>query len=256
MTEQDPPATVFAAMAKASAAITAVGKSLRNEQAGYAARSIDDVLDAVHEPLAAAGVVLVPQVRTRITEERRSRGDRPLYYVALEVAFTFYGPDGSHVEVVTWGEAMDSQDKATNKAQSAALKMALIQTFTIPVAGDDADRHDPDPVVSEPMASPAQVQALAERLAQLWDRIGRRAHPRAWQETLPSIAYMREHGATVVQVESAERILTEAAANLPTPAEPATDATEATEPAAGTDVCEVCGTGGYQHEEGCANEPF
>jgi hypothetical protein len=48
--------------------------------------------------------------------------------------------DGSKHVVKTCGEAMDSADKATNKAMSAAYKYALFQAFCIPTEGDnDAD---------------------------------------------------------------------------------------------------------------------
>jgi hypothetical protein len=40
---------------------------------------------------------------------------------------------------------MDSADKATNKAMSAAYKYAAFQAFAIPTEGDnDADAHTPD----------------------------------------------------------------------------------------------------------------
>ena len=251
---------VYAAMAAASKAITAVGKSLKNEQAGYSARSIDDVLDAVHGPLADAGVVLVPRVIDRRTEVRQSRANRPLYYVELEVSFTFYGPDGTSVEVLTWGEAMDAQDKATNKAMTAALKTCLIQTFTIPVAGDDADRHDPmDDAPAEPMATREQVQELGEQLGTIWARLGRTAYPRAWQASLPSLPFMRERGATVAQYEAGVRILSAAIAELEAQNESMTEdeAEAAREIPPAADVCPECGhLAEGPHAGGCSHEPF
>ena len=42
----------------------------------------------------------------------------------------------------TFGEAMDSGDKATNKAMSAAYKYAALQAFAIPTEGDnDTENH-------------------------------------------------------------------------------------------------------------------
>ena len=40
---------------------------------------------------------------------------------------------------MVFGEAMDSGDKATNKALSAAYKYAALQVFCVPVDADDAD---------------------------------------------------------------------------------------------------------------------
>ena len=55
------------------------------------------------------------------------------------MAYTFYAPDGSNVRAVVVGEAMDSGDKSSNKAMSAALKYALLQIFRVPTESDDAD---------------------------------------------------------------------------------------------------------------------
>jgi hypothetical protein len=66
-----------------------------------------------------------------------------LFYVTVEAEFDFVSSqDGSKHTVKTYGEAMDSGDKATNKAMSAAYKYAAFQTFCIPTEGDnDADAH-------------------------------------------------------------------------------------------------------------------
>jgi hypothetical protein len=54
----------------------------------------------------------------------------------LTIKFTFYTTDGSSVSAVGIGHALDTSDKATNKAQSSALKYALMQTFLIPTEED------------------------------------------------------------------------------------------------------------------------
>jgi hypothetical protein len=51
----------------------------------------------------------------------------------------------------TFGEAMDSGDKATNKAMSAAYKYVTFQTFCIPTEGDnDADLTTHETVPTPP----------------------------------------------------------------------------------------------------------
>ena len=53
--------------------------------------------------------------------------------------------DGSKTTARMIGEAMDSGDKATNKAMSAAYKYAAFQTFAIPTEGTpdaDAETHE------------------------------------------------------------------------------------------------------------------
>lgn len=67
--------------------------------------------------------------------------------------------DGSRHTVSTFGEAMDSADKATNKAMSAAYKYMAMQTFCIPTEGDnDADATTPEPARRETAADKAARQ--------------------------------------------------------------------------------------------------
>jgi predicted RNA-binding protein with PIN domain len=82
-------------------------------------------------------------------------------YVVIQGDFKFICPgadtDWTSVTVTTIGEAADTSDKATNKAMSAALKYALIQTFSVPTKDmDDADRvtveQAPMPTTEELMA--------------------------------------------------------------------------------------------------------
>jgi hypothetical protein len=64
--------------------------------------------------------------------------------------------DGSSVTTVITGEAMDSGDKATNKAMSVALKYALLQMFLIPTD----DMRDPD-ATTHPEVKPAATSKSA-----------------------------------------------------------------------------------------------
>ena len=66
-----------------------------------------------------------------------------MFYVTVEAEFDLVSADdGSKHTIRTFGEAMDSGDKATNKAMSAAFKYAAFQAFCIPTEGDnDADAH-------------------------------------------------------------------------------------------------------------------
>jgi hypothetical protein len=80
------------------------------------------------------------------------RALRNLYHV------TFYAVDGSSLTVPVVGEAIDSQDKATNKANTSALKLALIQTFAI--ATDEIKDTEAEPSVD---LLPQQRQAPVKR---------------------------------------------------------------------------------------------
>jgi hypothetical protein len=123
-----------------------VSKSRRNAQQGYNFRGIDDMYNALSGPLAAHGLVVIPQVQERACEERAAKSGGVLFYVTVRVQFDIVcAEDGSKHTAVTYGEAMDSADKATNKAMSAAYKYLAMQLFCIPTEGDnDADATTPE----------------------------------------------------------------------------------------------------------------
>lgn len=120
---------------------TGISKDRKNEAQGFKFRGIDDVLNALARVLSDAGLCILPRVISRQVVERTNQRGNALFYVTLEVEFDLVSTlDGSLHTVRTVGEAMDSGDKATNKAMSAAYKYMAIQTFAIPTEGDnDAD---------------------------------------------------------------------------------------------------------------------
>lgn len=122
---------------------TGISKGHRNQQQGYNFRGIDDVYNVLSPLLAAAGLCILPRMLTRTCDERQTAKGGTLFYVTVEAEFDFVcAEDGSKHTVKTFGEAMDSGDKATNKAMSAAYKYAAFQAFAIPTEGDnDADAH-------------------------------------------------------------------------------------------------------------------
>ena len=77
-------------------------------------------------------VFIVSNVIESKREERLTKSGGALIYTIAKCQFKFYTTDGSFVESVLEGEAMDSGDKSTNKAMSTALKYALMQMFLIP----------------------------------------------------------------------------------------------------------------------------
>jgi hypothetical protein len=94
--------------------------------------------------------------------ERQTAKGSPLFYVTVEVEFDFVSAeDGSKHTVKTYGEAMDSADKATNKAMSAAYKYAAMQAFCIPTEGDnDADSHTPEVAPNKPLMRFDDLESL------------------------------------------------------------------------------------------------
>lgn len=140
---------VYKAIAAVQGELAKVGiaKNRRNSQgSGYNFRGIDDVYSALSPLLAQHGLVVVPRMIEREQVERSSKNGGALFYTTVKAEFDFVAvEDGSKHTACTYGEAMDSGDKSTNKAMSAAYKYAAFMTFAIPTEGDnDADEttHD------------------------------------------------------------------------------------------------------------------
>lgn len=126
---------------------TGISKDRMAQQgASFKFRGIDDVYNAISPLLAEAGLCILPRMISRHCDERQSTAGKALFYVTVEAEFDLVSAeDGTRHTIRTFGEAMDSGDKATNKAMSAAYKYACFQAFAIPTEGD----NDPDAHVHE-----------------------------------------------------------------------------------------------------------
>jgi hypothetical protein len=138
---------------QAELSVQGIAKNQRNGQGtGYNFRGIDDVLNALSPLLSKHGLCILPRVLARECVERQSKNGGALFYITVEVEFDFVSSeDGTKHTVKTFGEAMDSGDKATNKAMSAAYKYACFQAFSIPTeAKEDADyqTHEVKPTLT------------------------------------------------------------------------------------------------------------
>lgn len=185
MSDQKTP-HVFAAISAVTADLAKIGiaKARKNTQQGYKFRGIDDVYNALAPLLSQHKLLILPQALERTTSTAQTKGGGTLYFVVLKVQFAFISAvDGSSFAVVQYAEGMDSADKATNKASSAAYKYAVIQAFAIPVEGtpdadaetptdDDGERpapaqHDPDDFEEVSAPGTTTVRDAAKLRAQM-----------------------------------------------------------------------------------------
>lgn len=167
-TPQTPaPVAVYRAInaVQADLARTGIAKDRRNQQQGYQFRGIDDVYAALAPLLAKHGLCILPRMLARTCTERNTARGGALFYTTVEAEFDFVcAEDGSKHTVKTFGEAMDSGDKSTNKAMSAAYKYACLQAFSIPTEGDnDADATSHEPVAQTAQAAP-DMQTILQSL--------------------------------------------------------------------------------------------
>lgn len=138
---------VYKAIVAVTAAMSREGisKSRRNEQQGYSFRGIDDIYNALSSVLAENSLCMLPRVKERTATERATRNGGVSTYTIVTMDIDLVSAvDGSTHTISTVGEAMDSADKSSNKAQSAAMKYACLMAFQIPTEGDnDADYKHP-----------------------------------------------------------------------------------------------------------------
>lgn len=138
-----------------------IAKDRRNQQQGYSFRGIDDMYNVVSPLLGKHGLCILPRVIGRTCVERVNAKGTALFYVTCEVEYDLVAAeDGSKHTIRTVGEAMDSGDKATNKALSAAYKYAVMQAFAIPTEGDndaDATTHEVCSAAAEGMTDRAMA---------------------------------------------------------------------------------------------------
>jgi|HubBroStandDraft_2_1064218.scaffolds.fasta_scaffold168179_2 hypothetical protein len=139
-----------------------IGKDRNNKQQGFKFRGVDDVYAALNPLLAEHKLLMTPRAVDVKTSERTSKGGGKLFSVVVKMEFDFISAeDGSIHSVCTYGEGMDSGDKATSKAQSIAYKYAVFQAFSIPVEGVTPD---PDEESHEVESDSEAIDRLDELL--------------------------------------------------------------------------------------------
>ncbi|MGW5147603.1 ERF family protein [Rhodococcus koreensis] len=132
--------SVYAAWSQVMAQVQAIGKGERYEGTGgqFMFRGIDRVMNAVGPALREHNVIIIPEVQHMESERYTTKSGAHMKAVTVTMKFTVVGPDGNSFSGVSFGEAADSGDKATSKAQSVAYRTFLLQSLTIPT-------HDPEP---------------------------------------------------------------------------------------------------------------
>jgi len=148
--ENDMNNLIYKKMSDVMKDVGAIGKDQKNTQQGFKFRGIDQFVNALYPALTKHGVFMSPRA-TSFTHELKDvvRGSGKAgvdKHVSILMEYDFYAEDGSKVTIgPVPAEGLDSGDKATNKALSAALKYALIQTFSIPTEDmAEADFESPE----------------------------------------------------------------------------------------------------------------
>lgn len=167
-----------------------IGKDRKNAQQGYNFRGIDDVYNALAPVLARNHLVITPRCLERSKEVVTTAKGGTLFYVTVDMEFELASAvDGSAKVARMFGEAMDSADKATNKAMSAAYKYMAMQEFCIPTEGDnDADAHSHQLAGAEETAMALLRGASSDKglFKEAWEK-----NKAGWKNVLDGPAYAR-----------------------------------------------------------------
>lgn len=161
-------AKIYSAICGVMEDVGAVKKTDENTFDHYKYRGIDAVMNALQPAMVKHRIFVIPQVLEQVREDRLSRKGEPMIYSVTKVQYRFTADDGSYVEAVVIGEAMDRGDKSMNKAMSAAFKYACFQTFCIPteeMIDSETDSPEPAPKAQQeriPMASDNQINFLKQ----------------------------------------------------------------------------------------------
>ena len=107
---------VYAAIAAVMGALAkrGISKDETNTFDKYKFRGIDAVYNALAPLLSEHGLLILPRVVERRSEERVSQKGGAVFYITVAVEFDFVcAEDGSKHVVRAYGEAMDRGDKGT-----------------------------------------------------------------------------------------------------------------------------------------------
>lgn len=156
---------IYKKMSDVMKEVGAVGKDQRNTAQNFKFRGIDQFVNALYPALTKHGVFMAPRCVSEeheIKEVERSSGKKGIdKHVTILMEYDFFAEDGSKVTVGPIpAEGLDSGDKATNKALSAALKYALIQTFSIPTE-DMAEGDSESPVMGASLGNAVKKDTQA-----------------------------------------------------------------------------------------------
>lgn len=124
----------------------ALGPVIRTKNAsqGWDYLSDTEIVAAVRNPMAAAGLWLAPHAwRLVEKEEYASKSGAQMTHYLLDVVYRLEHVSGQHRYIPMPCEASDSGDKAIAKCLTTGYKYALREIFALSSGGKDPDADDP-----------------------------------------------------------------------------------------------------------------
>lgn len=152
--------------------VATVGKNLEVAlpNGSYKAVSEADVLRAVKPIEEKHGVYSYPAHREIVESgeivNNTKYGERKSLFVRVETTYRFVNVDEptEYIEITTYGDGVDTQDKAPGKAMTYADKYALLKAYKIQT-GEDPDADGSGDLISKELKKPitqAQRKTLSD----------------------------------------------------------------------------------------------
>lgn len=156
---------IFKAMSEITAEISAVAKNLEVGfgSSRYKAVGEADILAAVKPIEAKHGVYSYPVSREIIeagTMEKETKSGKTVQlFMRIKVVYRFVLIEDpvQYIDIVSYGDGVDTQDKAPGKAMTYADKYALMKAYKI-ITGDDPDQIHSEPQDKVKPAYPARAE--------------------------------------------------------------------------------------------------
>lgn len=143
---------IYEKMLKATEQINKVAKNLKVGvgQAQYKAVGEADVLEAVKPIEIELGIYSYPLIReiietnvfTTTSEYKGEVKEKNSLFMRLKTVYRFVNVENpeEYIDITTFGDGVDAQDKAPGKAMTYSDKYALLKAYKIET-GDDPDQH-------------------------------------------------------------------------------------------------------------------
>lgn len=148
---------IYEKMAEITAEINTVAKNLNVETGkgkSYRAVSEADVLAAVKPIEKKHGVYSYPYEREIVESgelvNQTQYGERKSLFLRVRTVYRFVNTEKpeEYLDIVTYGDGVDSQDKAPGKAMTYGDKYALLKAYKIQT-GDDPDQNASGELLSQ-----------------------------------------------------------------------------------------------------------
>jgi phage-related protein len=159
---------IFKRLSQITSEITAVAKNLNVGwgKSSYKAVGEADVLAAVKPIESKNGVYSYPYSREIIesavlTSAKADGTESKQQFLRVKTVYRFVNVDNpaDYIDITTYGDGVDSQDKAPGKAMTYGDKYALLKAYKI-ITGDDPDQTASAPL-NEKEQKPVQRQTIS-----------------------------------------------------------------------------------------------